>query len=358
MLTGASYLLVQYSSEARGYAYEVLFSMLAFAILCASDESPGLLWWDAAFAATCIAGFLAHPLFVIVFLAAQVWTWFPDGPRSIGRLVPKMLFRTALPGLFFAWLYVAVLRHMTIGGGDVQSFVDVVLQTLSLSVGGPFNHAGAYVAAAIAGVLTLAAFWRVFHQSPKRGSFYLSAIVVLPAIVLVIGPREDIYPRYFLGSVFFLLLLWSEYLGGIGKSSGSLTWWPSVALGAFVLANGWHISQLVLLGRGHYQDVIELMSRETHASHVRVVVDHQFRQGTMLDYYGHRLKISKPLQIGNPSANNLHSTEWLLTHDLNVDFVPEQTITTPDGVTFRLVMHCPFAGLSGWNLCLYRREPA
>jgi hypothetical protein len=38
--------------------------------------------------------------------------------------------------------------------------------------------------------------------------------------------------------------------------------------------------------------------------------------------------------------------------------VPESTITTPDGVTFRLVAHYPFAGLSGWNLCLYRRAPA
>ena len=33
VLTGFSYLLVQYSSEARGYAYEILFSILAFAML-------------------------------------------------------------------------------------------------------------------------------------------------------------------------------------------------------------------------------------------------------------------------------------------------------------------------------------
>jgi hypothetical protein len=357
VLIGASYLLVQYSSEARGYAYEVLFSMLAFAILCAADESPSL-WWDFGFAATCIVGFLTHPLFVIVFLAAQVWTWFPGGPRSIGRLVQTALFRTALPGLFFAWLYVAVLRHMTIGGGDVQRFADVILQTLSLSVGGPFGQIGEYAAAAIAVALTLAAFWRVFRQSPKRGTFYLSAIIVLPALVLLIGPRQDIYPRYFLGSVFFLLLLWSEYLGGAGASARSLRGWPVVALGAFVLANGWHVSQLVLLGRGHYQDVIALMARDTRGAQVLVVVDHQFRQGMMLDYYGHRLGLSKPLQVGNPTASNLHATEWLLTHDLGVDFVPESTITTPDGVTFRLVAHYPFAGLSGWNLCLYRRAPA
>ena len=75
-----------------------------------------------------------------------------SGPFAFRRpemdtFIPRLLFRTLLPGLFFSWLYFAVLRQVNSGGGDPQPYFSVIVQTLALASGGPFAGAGAYVAA-------------------------------------------------------------------------------------------------------------------------------------------------------------------------------------------------------------------
>jgi energy-converting hydrogenase Eha subunit A len=353
VLTGFSYLLVQYSSEARGYAYEMFFCVLAFAILSEAETSPGLKW-EVLFAATCIAGFFTHPTFLIVFLAAQAWTWIPFRRPEMDTFIPRLVFRTLLPGLVFSWLYFAVLRHVNSGGGDPQPYFSVIVQTLALVSGGPFAGAGAYVAAAVTVLLTAAALWMVISKSPTRGSFYAAAIVVLPLMVLPIARREDIYPRYFLVSVVFLLLLWSDFIGELASRFVSSKKWIALALAVFAIANGWHIWQLLHLERGHYQDAIEAMERQTTNPQMLVVVDHPFRQTLMLDYYAHRLNLIRHIEVSAPSSDTIHAAEWLLVHDLNVNFDPPPLIESA-GVRFELIQHYPFPGLSGWHLCIYHR---
>jgi MFS family permease len=356
-LCGFSFLLVNYSSEARGYAYEMFFALAAFGILCQMKEVPSL-GWECVFAATCILGFLAHPLFLNVYLAAQVWTLF-SFHRRLGmdkRARPRLaaiLFRTVIPGLFFGWLYWVNLSQMSIGGGDAQPYFNVIAQTMSLAVGGPFNAPFAYLAAAVMALFTVAAFWSAFRQSPQRAAFYFCVTLIFPALLLVLAPRKDIYPRYFLISVLFLLMLWSDYVGDVCRRYARGKLFVTLALATWVLANGWHIAQLIRLERGHYQAAIELMRQDTLGSQVAVLMDHPFRQGTILDYYGQRMPAGKPFRAVTAAVD----AEWYLVHDLNVDFVPSNTIVE-DGITFRLVKHYPFAGLSGWHLCLYQRESA
>lgn len=355
VLVGASYLAVHYSSEARGYAYLMCFMMLAFGALDRAEET-GRIGWEVLFTASCVLGFLAHTLFLTLYLAVQLWTWFPDGKRTdrtaLRRLVVAAIFRTVLPGLFFGWLYWVNLSRMQIGGGNDQPNFQIVLQTLSLAGGGPFVSPGSYASAALTLTVSFLAGWHVFRQSPRRGCFYAAVIVVGPAILLVAAPRNDVYPRYFLGSVLFLYLLWSEWLGSIYERFGARRLWIAALLTAYVLANGVHIWQLIALERGHYREVIALMDRETQSDQVNVALDHPFRHGVLVDYYGDQMKLSKSLQTFPPDS----CTEWLLVHDLHVNFTPPESLTQRNGTEYRLVREYPFAGLSGWDLCVYRRQ--
>jgi hypothetical protein len=361
VLTGFSFLLVDYSSEARGYAYEMLFALATFGILCQAEEAPSV-GWDCAFAVTCSLGFLAHPLFLNVYLAAQVWTWFAFRRRQpeqrAAPLAARILFRTIIPGLFFGWLYWVNWSQMSIGGGESLPIFDVVVQTLSLAIGGPFEGPAALLAAVVTILCAGAALWNVFWRAPQRAAFYLCSTFVFPAVILALAPREDIYPRYFLISVLFLLMLWSDFLGDLCRSFVAGKLWTAAALAAFIVANGWHVSQLLIDGRGHYQQALQTIEQQTQGNRAVVLVDHPNRQEAMLDFFARRMPLAKPIEVLPPTSENSASAEWFLTQNLNANFVPTETITAPGGVAFRLVRHYPFAGLSGWHLCLYQREPA
>lgn len=359
MLTGFSFLLVQYSSEARGYAHQLLLSIMAYGALRESDSSRSI-GWDLLFSVSCVLGFLAHPLFANVYLAAQVWTWWPWRERQQSDHNPRpwlriLILRTVVPGAFFAWLYWVSLATTMTGGGEITPLFVIVLQTMSLVVGGPFGGPGAYAAAGITALVTLAAFWIVSRQSPQRASFYLVVIVLSPALLQVVVPRQPLYPRYFLGSVLFLLLLWAEGAGETVRRRAANLAWLCLLLAAFVVANLWHISRLIELGRGHYQQAIQTMEEQNTGPEVRVAIDHEFRHGMMLELYGPRTHLSKPIRTAFASPESVRMAQWLLVQNPSMDYLPQERIEKY-GVSFRLVRYYPYAGLSGWNLCLYRRD--
>ncbi len=358
MLTGFSFFLVQYSSEARGYAYQLLLSIMAFGSLRESDSSRSI-GWDILFSVSCVLGFLAHPLFVNVYLAAQVWTWWPwreqHSDQNRRPWLRMLILRTVVPGAFFGWLYWVSLAATMTGGGEITALFVIVMQTMSLAVGGPLGGPSAYAAAGITALVTLAALWIVWRQSPKRAAFYLVVIVLCPALVQTVIPRQPLYPRYFLGSALFLLLLWAEGTGGIVSRRAANLAWLGLLLAAFAVANLWHITKLIELGRGRYRQAIQVMEEQTTGPEVLVAIDHPFRHGMMLEFYGPRMELSKPIRTAFASADSVRMAQWLLVQNPSMDFVPQERIEKY-GVPFRLVQYYPYAGLSGWNLCLYRRD--
>src|SRR5262245_29653707 len=67
-----SFLLVEYSSEARGYAYLMFFTAASFAVLQASFDRPRALW-DVLFACCAILGFLSHLTYLFAYAAFVAW---------------------------------------------------------------------------------------------------------------------------------------------------------------------------------------------------------------------------------------------------------------------------------------------
>lgn len=357
-LVGLSYLMVHYSSEARGYAYLCCFMLLTYGALLRAHES-GCLRWEMLVSVGCVLGFLAHPLFLTVFLALQVWTWLPDGMPidrvAARRLAMAAVFRTVVPGLWFAWLYWINFRRMQVGGGDPQPYWKVVTQTLSLALGGPFAGPASYFAASLSVLLTAIALVYVGRQSPRRATFYATAIFLMPAALLIASPRSDIYPRYFLGSVLFVYLLWSELLGAMFKQGRRGQTLFIAALVAFFAANAIHIADLVAHGRSHYREAIELLEHETVGPQLNIAADHGLRHRLMFDRASRLRPLSKSLVFEPRDPNAIDKAEWFFTHSLDSESIAPQAIQINDIHIFDLVESFPFAGLSGWQLNVYRR---
>ncbi|MBI2826824.1 MAG: hypothetical protein HYX69_19290 [Planctomycetia bacterium] len=353
-LTASSFLLVQYSSEARGYGPLMFFAMLAYASLRESDRAPHI-GWECLFALGSVLGFLAHPAFLNFYLAAQVWTWMPGAEPLPGARWQKFVFRTVLPAAFFVWLYWVNLRHMDVAGGNDRPYSEVIAETLSVAIGGPLGLPGAYAAAAIAVLLLAAGLWHALVQSRRQGVFYLCVILLVPALTLVLLRRQDIYPRYFLLSVLFSLLLWSDLLGAIYERAqpGRIAY--GLLLAAFVVANGAHVAQLIAVGRSHYREAIALMDEQTPGPRIIVGSDHEFRNGLMLEYYNRFSRDPNRLDV-QAAATAEGVPEWYLTHDMRLDAAPPATLRASTGARYRLVKHYPYSGLSGWHLGVYRRE--
>lgn len=367
VLTAGSYLLVHYSSEARGYSYAVFFAALAFDQLWVleSSRTRSLASSDAArrkriaewlFPLACCGGFLSQPVFLTCFGAMVVWMFLrlqkqvrPD------RLWPSLMSLFLKPGLFFVVLYLVDLRHAANGGGDQFPLWRVVVETLSLTGGGPFSGWLAFV---VAGLVLIAFGYglRVLaREGDDRWIFLLLVVVVMPMGLLVVLRRAEVYPRYFLIAVFFLIQAVAVGLADLyrrGLVPGILA---SVGLAGAMFGCGQHVRQLAELGRNRYVPILEMMAERNPSSTIQLRSDHDFRHPLMFRYLLPQADMrGKTLEHVNHENVPAEGTEWLMTHSLDVDWVPPVTRDVR-GVAYELQAFRPYAGLSGWGLALYRR---
>ena len=119
ILTGGSYLLIHYSSEARGYGFVTLFLLTGYYAALRYAGNP--TWrWTILFWLSCILGLLSHLAFLHFYLAIFCWTVY--------RLIKKHGVRKDtlislaslhwLPVLFLGLFYWVHLRHIVFRGGD------------------------------------------------------------------------------------------------------------------------------------------------------------------------------------------------------------------------------------------------
>ncbi|MFN0052719.1 MAG: hypothetical protein ACKV0T_11045 [Planctomycetales bacterium] len=352
LLVGSSYLLIHYSSEARGYA-----SAVAFALACL--ECQERLWltrdgrWSLGVAACAILGVLSQPVFLafygalLVWSACRIWT-FPTGRRrGVGQWCQSHL----PPLAFIAWLYVVDLRTVVNGGGPIYPIGEVVVQTLSLIAGGP---EAAFTAAllGLAFILSLAIIWKF-----DRAWCGLAAlgILVMPALLLVAVRRQEVYPRYFVIPAVLILLTLAIGMGRLWERGGSpVRGMCGMLVGLLLVGNGLHVARLLERGRGGYAAALERMVADTRVPLITVGSDHDFRNGMLLAYYGQGMARER-LQYLPRKQWPPEGPEWYLVHSLDRDFVPEREIVGGQR-HYVLVAYYPTAGLSGWGWGIYRQQ--
>lgn len=360
---GSSYLLVHYSSEARGYAPLMLFVLSAWWTR-QKARATGSARWNALYAVSCCLGFLSHIAFMQFFVPAA----FLDvvgavrSKRSSSEAVQRrgkgfgaILLRVGIPGVFFCLFWLISLRGMGIGGGNPAAYLEVILETLAISVGVPASEIGSLIGAAIAFCLIVGVTAHLWRIEPDEGLLFVGAAIVMPAVLLGLMGREDIYPRYFLVGI--ILFQWGlgDWLGSLIQSRGSgtrrIAGWICLVL--FVSANGVRDAELIRLGRSHYLEMLEYVKSHSRSEPAFITADHPFRQGMMLSFYLPRSSAGEKVRMATQAGE---VPEWILVHGQGPELDRQTTIDHPQLGHFELVRKYPAVKLSGWDLMLYQKR--
>jgi hypothetical protein len=354
LLTADSYLLIHYSSEARGYGPAVFFDFLAFDFL-ETYLAVGGRWRAVGFWAASVLSLLSHLMFVLVYAAFVLWSCARLVERGRGwrHVLGELAVCHAVPLAAFALLYVLDIRHLVIGGAPEYPVTQVLLSTLALTIGGPDTGWQAAVSAIAAAGLVVAALVRLRRAGSDRWVFYLMAVVVTPALFAATRPQA-LFVRYFLGSVAFLLLLLAELFGGMIRRGGRQRLAACLLLAAILAGNAWHTAWLLRVGRGDYLGALRYMAEHTLGRTVTIGSDHDFRNRFVLAYYTKYLGDAKDVVYYDQDAWPQQGPEWLLLHRIS-EGKPPPTVLPKSGHRYRLVKHYPHAALSGWDWYVYHK---
>jgi hypothetical protein len=354
-LVGFSYILIHYSSEARGYGPAVFFALLSFYLL--RLQVPTQKWWRGAlFAVAATLGFLSHLTFLYVYAGLVVWSaaaflrWRRTWIRALGNL----LLHHALPCAVILLLYFVNIRHMVIGGGDPRPLMDVLRETVVWSLGAPDLAAFVTVFAALAACAAAGELLWTRGKNHWEWLFYLTAILVAPALLLWFAEREDVYPRYFLLSVPFLLILLGRILARCLRRGPAMRVAAAVVLLGFTLGNLVLVADFLRVGRGHYRAAIRYMMEHNPGHVVSVGSDHDWRNFAVLQYYVRNYFPEKYFDYVPEERWSRSAPYWVLLHQRYWEPVPDRRIIGYNGLPYTLQQVFPYAGASGWSWYLYR----
>jgi hypothetical protein len=291
LLVAVSFPLGFYSSEARGYSLAVLFALAAlYCLVGFAQHGGGRLLAGYGLAAS--LGILAHLSFLIVLLAA-----FAFGLVLVGRgrlRFPVLAAVHAAPAATLLVLFALDLRHLRFGGGPHEAPSLLLARTASIAIGGPIEGSGARLFARLCALLLVAELARRIRRFwPGRASdepeaylwVFYAVVIALPVWLALLLDPPFLFPRYFLVSIVFALLLVASLIGSLGRG-----WGAAVLLALVVGANAWAWGRFASEGRGHYQEALERILLDSKPGRdVHVGSDQDFRNRMIVTFYRERM---------------------------------------------------------------------
>ena len=360
LLTGSSYPLLLYFSEARGYAPAILFGLFSY-LLQVQNQRDFRLYRVPLFWITSILGMLSHLTFLIVSTALLL--------MSLARLIDEKerrrteIFRLLLyhspPFAFFLWLYLVFVHDMVTGGGPIYTYGTVIGQVAALALGFP-QEPTLLVIAGICMVILLTIGAVTLNRNGDEGwVFYPFVLIVAPFLMLILTRPEYLYARYFIVCFPYFYLLLSRLLGLWWRSGTEYKRWSMLAILALLLLGHAHGSYLLLtFGRGNYSAALARIAESSPPGIVRIGSDHDLRNRTIIEFLAPANSNTKRLRYVAKEDWHREMPDWLLTHNQALSDKPPPEIAL-DGVgIYQFVEAYEFSGISGWNWFLYRREMA
>jgi hypothetical protein len=361
LLMACSYVMILYSSEARGYMPMVFFCLLGFLLLRRYLDKGG--WWPAlAFSACAILGFLSQLLFLHFYLAALAWTavrlW--QNRRSVGGFILNLLRCHAVPLAFAAVLYFTQIRGMAVGGGvgayTDRSVLEMFAWALGWTLSPPSDERWKLLAAVLAIYVLGVGLSRLRRQGDEL-VFFAAAIVVVPLMFMLAWPVVP-YVRYYLVPFVFMLLLLAKVLAQLGERKGVGKAAYALAIVALLVANGLQTATLLRVGRGQKIEALDYMARNSRLQAITVGGDHNFRVATELSFYtGGFYKGRQVVYYETPSWPR-QGPEWIIVQT-EAD-APRSNILKEIGDInnngYKLAAEFPCAELSGLRWYLYHNN--
>lgn len=359
VLTGTSYPLVLYFSEARGYAPAIMFALLSYALLRRNwfEFNPNrmIAFWTAS-----ILGILSHLSFVIVSLALLLFSLANEvRMESLHRRRLILLLAYHVPPFaFFCGFYVFFAREMVIGGGPVYTNWDVIMQASTLLLGFPgdlfFGGLGVLflMAVLVAGSYTL------YRNRDEQWLFFCFVLVVAPMLVLMFARPKYLYFRYFIVCFPFFYLLLSYLLCHWYRYSKPVRAGAIAAVLLLFTGQMYRVVSLLALGRGSYRAALTRILENSPEGVVRIGSDHDFRNRVLVDFYAPSLAVAGSHTVRYIPQTEWHreAPDWILTHSQEISAEPPPDIAVPGVGIYRFFAAYRFSGVSGWNWFLYRGD--
>ena len=359
LLTTASYELIVFSSEARGYSMVVFCTLLSFLLLELHLERART-WTLVAYSVVATVGLFTQPVFSTVLASACVWSalrWWQSKPRSMSS-ASVALAPHVVPLAAFTALYFSDLNHVVSGGGTgTSSLADAYRQSLAWTLGAPEGNAFMWAAAAITAVAILLGVRAAAQSDLGSAAFFLGAIVVFPNLALLLRGSEMVYTRHFLPGSTLTLLLVAYLLGSFWERGRVWRLGTAAALLVFATTNGLHYRTFMERGRGNYQEAIRFMAERT-AGPLTIAADHDFRVGLELDYYLRRVLGSRPAAFVPQGAWPTGGPAWVVANadHYEAPTLPHNVYADPSGNEYELFRTMPTAPLTGLHWFLFRNR--
>lgn len=356
-LSGFSYPLVLYFSEARGYAPVMFFALAAYYALRGNLEEPGRRRLGAFWAANAL-GILSHLTFVFVF-AANFAMHFARTVRDVADRRARMASFLAhqVPASVFVAGWTFYFRHdMEIGGGPASEKFAVAGEAAALLVGLP-QTAAAYPAGLliVIGVILTGLVLLLRERNPAW-VFFGALLLVCPLFLFLVLRPETFYFRYFIVCFPFFYLLLAHVLCVLAGMR-SRVWRLLVAatVCGMLAGQALRIYPLLELGRGSYLAAVAQILQQSPQAVIRVGSDHDLRNQMLVNFYAPLLSGGDRVRYVEGSRWPMEPPDWLLTHSQDTSHRPPASLGAPPALLYELVGEYRYSGISGWNWYLFRR---
>ena len=361
LLTGGSFLLVTYASEARGYALAGFFVLAAWLALERFAATRSLAS-SALFCAAVVLGFLSHLTFLFFYAGAVAWSVVALRPTANRRTgsdnQPWWLAMArchAAPLLFLVVFYLFDVRGLMIAGGPGYSLLNVLTETLVLPWGRLSHETLDQVLMAFSLAMAGAGLFLLWKSRSPLTVLMAVTIFLGPGLLLLVQRPEQLYPRYFYIPAIFYLLLASFVLGRLTRQGRPGQAAVVVIMVATLATNGVQIYRLLSTGRGQTLAALRYMAEQSAGGPISMQSDHDFESQAMLSFYVHYMSPETRLRYtlqGDPSPA---TPEWTVVYGQGDDFTPHPTIADGRGRPYQLDRVFPAFGLSGYQMAIYRQ---
>ncbi len=356
IIFGGSYIFIHFSSEARGYAPAVCFSLLAFYALLHDGKGSGS-GWAGLYWAACLFGLLSHLMFSNVLFAGFLWTAAQarqNFPRWLDRLVHLASWQ--LPPLgFFTIYYWFFIRRLTIGGSNPTSLSEALNTLAECTLGIP-PELGLPLALPVLSLIILLALFLVWRRNRDLAVFYLAVVFIAPLLVTWLRSEKIMLrPRYFLINDAFAWLLAGGVLAKLWTASRLKRAGLLAILGLFLAGNAGYVRWLWRDGRGEYREAIKYIAQNTPIAEVSLTSDIEFRDEMMIQYYAPAAGAGRILHYYVNYDLPPRGPQWvILSEPDHKNSNPDAIIHDNAGHAYQLARVFPHAVLSGWDWYVFR----
>lgn len=398
IIFGFSHIFIIYSSEARGYSGLVFSTILSFYCLLANNVKEKKLF-VIIHNLSCILGVMSHLLFIQYLSISILWMGYSFYKQNQnGIQITRSLFKYFLvPMVLFLLVYRCYLTSGGRLGGPLWTSSHILRKTANDVLGIPIDFSLlSFFGLTVFISLVLYEIYNSREKDPGLSLFYFLQVLAVPAFILLFLYEMAISVRYFLVSITFMLILFSNFLFNHLHSKNKYRYFAILILFLFLLGNIYQVYNFLQYGRGQYFKALNYILRHSEREPVTIGGNHDYRNYIPLEFYAAIMPLEKRViyhvqkqeffinfAIGipwppykrniqlkyDPIMDLNQAPSWIIIQEISKKYseYPEAFVKHhsklsyevkpyPEGIRYHLEKVFPYSGNSGYHWILYRRH--